>query len=226
MSLKAVIFDMDGVLVDTEPFYIQQTYKFFERRGIEIPKEDLLSLAGMSAQKGFKLRRDWLNPQMPMDVFLSLFFEETGKEPLDYQDVIFPYVHYIIPRLHEHRNLKIAIASSSGIAHIHETVQKARLTGYIDVLTSGVDFENSKPDPEIYISTLNKLGVKPHEAIAVEDSTYGIVAANRAQIPVIARRDIRFPFDRTTADWVVDDLMHAYNLICDLQVSDFFNSTY
>ena len=71
---------------------------------------------------------------------------------------------------------------------------------YLDVIVSGEQFKESKPNPEIYQKTAELLGVLPEECIAIEDSTVGITAAHRAGVKVIALRDDRFDFDRSLAD--------------------------
>lgn len=88
-----------------------------------------------------------------------------------------------------------------------------RIKEFFDVILSGEDFENSKPDPEIYISAMKSLGVKKHDCIIIEDSDYGIEAGNKAGAFVIAKKDERFGFSQAKADLQVYDLLEAYRYI-------------
>lgn len=84
---------------------------------------------------------------------------------------------------------------------------------YFDCMVSGYDFKESKPDPAIYLETLRRLGLKPDEVIAIEDSTYGIQACINANIRVIAKEDHRYNFNQGLADVIASDILEAYNII-------------
>ena len=84
---------------------------------------------------------------------------------------------------------------------------------------SGEMFKESKPDPEIYLYTLSKLGLAAEDCIVVEDSTYGICAAKAAGLKVAARRDTRFPFDQSGADYLLEETCRLKELVQELERS-------
>lgn len=219
--IRAVVFDMDGVLIDSEPVYMEEVIRTLSssfdlaKNGIEQVQleKDLKRLVGSPNQKTYRIIAECLNHKYSA-VQIEAAFAKTANSAFktDYQALLNPHLLNILPKLKSH-DLKLAIASSSPLANILEVIETCQIAEYFDVVTSGLDFKESKPNPEVYLTTLEKLGVKPHEAIALEDSTYGIKACNNANIKVIALSDLRFGFDQSQADYLVYDLLEAYNII-------------
>ena len=112
------------------------------------------------------------------------------------------------PLLHELKQmgLQVALASSSSRECIEQVLTQCEIRELFDCIVSGHEFTRSKPDPEIYRFTMDKLGRKPEECLIVEDSTYGVQAGTAAGGVVAALRDERFPFDQRAAQLHIDSL--------------------
>lgn len=212
MKIQAIIFDMDGVLVDTEPLFRKKVYDFYHRYEKDVPLQELSQLAGSSHQKAMELMRDWFGEDMCVEAFASFYFKHTKPLEFSYQDLIHPYVRYILPRLKQ-QGIRLAIASSSPQKDIEKCISDCELSSYFDFIVSGRDFQESKPNPEIYEYTVSKLGVKKEHCIVIEDSTYGIAAGKHAGLTVYAFHDERFGFDQTKADWIFYDFLELYQCI-------------
>ena len=92
-------------------------------------------------------------------------------------------------------------------------LRQTELTDYFEFFLSGEMFRVSKPNPEIYLTCIEKLGLSAEECIAIEDSEYGIAAAKAANLTCIAKRDTRYGFNQTAADYMVDDLLDIIQII-------------
>ena len=131
---------------------------------------------------------------------------------LDYRTILNPHVLNVLPRLKK-AGYKLAIASSSSMENIKTVTSQCGIDQYFDCMVSGFDFEESKPDPAIYLETLQRLDLKPEEVIAIEDSTYGIQACINANVRVIAKEDHRYNFNQGLADVIASDILEAFNII-------------
>ena len=146
------------------------------------------------------MKKDW-----SVKEFSDIYEAYAAEHPFRYGEVGNPYVKETLDWLKEH-GYKTAVASSSFLSQIEEMEQDCGLDGCFDVKISGEMFEESKPNPEIYLHTAQALGVKPAECLAIEDSSYGIEAARRAGMKVFAYRDERYGVDQSKADSIIDDM--------------------
>ena len=203
--MKAVIFDMDGVLVDSEPKNLEQLNGFYEENGTKVSEAFLHSLVGSSYEYTYKesvrvMKKDWT-----IDEFTEAFDEYVHHHSFGYDEVLNPGVKDILVWLKEH-GYKTAVASSSSMHQIQTMEHVCELEGCFDEILSGEMFKESKPNPEIYLTAAKKLGVEPHECIAVEDSMYGIEAGTRAGMKVLAYRDERYGVDQSKAYAIIDHM--------------------
>lgn len=216
--LKAIIFDMDGVLIDSEPIYTYWVEEFLIKKGIDIDHNDLKQLPGSSREEFMSKLSKWsgLEDKEEIGVFLREYGQYLDKkEPVKFSDLLNPYVKFTLSKFKE-MGLKLAIASSSSMEDIHRMVKECDLSEYFEYLISGRDLKESKPNPEIYYRALKDLNVRKDEALIIEDSNYGIQAAINAGVKVIAKRDVRFAFKQDRADDIADDMFEVY-----LKVKDF-----
>ena len=132
--------------------------------------------------------------------------------PLPYKELIFPDVLKVLNEV-KSRGLKIGLASSSVKADILRALKENHLDGFFDVVLSGEEFKESKPNPEIYLTALNQLGVKPNQALIIEDSEKGIAAGVAADVEVWAIRDNQFGMDQSAAKGLLDSLTDVLDLI-------------
>ena len=211
--LKAVMFDMDGVLVDTEEYIRRAAMKMFEERGLTVEPEDFLPfvgagdnryVGGVAEKYGFPLD-DEEGKQRTYRIYAELA-EEEGIAPL-------PGVMEFI-RICRKRGIRTAVATSAD-----EFKMDINLTGSgigrerFDVLTHGLEVERKKPDPEIYLITAEKLEVDPADCLVVEDAVNGVGAARAAGARCLALTT-SFPADLLgEADWIAPDLS-AYPAEC------------
>ena len=200
--MKAVIFDMDGVIVDTEPYNMERVYQYVLSLNPRAKREDMYQNAG-------RVKQDvWT--RIANIIGLERGWEETM---LDYRQNWVPYHPFEIPYkkifreetidilnwAREH-GMKTAVASSTAYEKVKEILTEVGVVPYLDLILSGEFFERSKPDPAIYLKAAELLGVEPEDCVAIEDSTVGITAGYRAGLRVIALIDDRFGFDRSLAD--------------------------
>ncbi|MCU0081734.1 HAD family hydrolase [Streptococcus danieliae] len=205
MSFQAVIFDMDGVLVDTEHFYYKRRETYLASQGISI---DHLPPAYFI---GGNMKQVWENilgdsydkfdvPQLQADYVV---YKE--KNPLPYRQLAFPHVSHVLQGLKE-KGYILGLASSSVKKDIERALEELEITSYFDVVLSGEEFEESKPHPEIYQAACRELQVDPQKTLIIEDSEKGIQAGVHAGAEVWAIRDYRFGLDQSRASRTIDHL--------------------
>jgi len=193
--IKAVIFDMDGLLIDSEPFWRKAEIEAFGEVGIRLTDSDCRETMGYRLNEVVDLwysRHPWEGSSLKQveDRILALvshYILENGK-PL-------PGVLETIEDC-QSRGLKIAIASSSPMILINSVVRLLNKEKEFDVLHSAQHEEYGKPHPAVFISTARMLGVSPHECLVLEDSFHGVIAALAAKMEVVAVPDSEMIHDK------------------------------
>ncbi|MCI8584620.1 MAG: HAD family phosphatase [Lachnospiraceae bacterium] len=203
MKKKAVIFDMDGVLVDSESVYLQLFRTFLEENQCVIDETLLHTLAGASSQRTWEIVAQMWKEEITPQEMRTLYKKDHPSYEIPYKEILYPGVKDLLVWLKQERFVT-AIASSSSEESIQEMLRETELSSLFDCYVSGKWFKNSKPDPEIYLYTLDKLGLPAGDCIVVEDSAYGIQAAKAAGLTVAAVKDTKFGADQSAADYLID----------------------
>jgi HAD superfamily hydrolase (TIGR01509 family) len=212
--IRAVIFDLDGVLADSEPWWNKidaqllrefgATYRgqyhkdvlgvnyrlaieFYKRKfGISAPTEDLMKRRG--------------------EIATEFFAEHVG---------LFPNTKRVLEELRGMK-LHLALATSSVSASARPFLDRHQLTKFFEVIVTGDEIERGKPEPDIYLHTAKKLGLAADECLVIEDSLSGIAAAKAAKMRVAAIPDRRFVDPREyekECDYLLDDLSEIPALV-------------
>ena len=187
--IKAVIFDMDGVLVDSEVHHFAAEKLILEKNGISITEEEIHSFVGLAMDKMWERVKNKFNLEKPVqklleeDTILRVnYFKNVGKIPP------IEGVEALIEGIRK-EGLKIAVASSSHPDLIKTVLEASNLLQYFSVYLSGFQVKHGKPDPDIFLKTAEKLGVKPEECVVIEDSYNGVTAAKKAGMKCIGYRN-------------------------------------
>lgn len=206
--MKAVIFDMDGVLIDSEALHLYDFRVFLQKHNQNLTNDELSEFVGLDAKTFIgHLQEIW----KPVSLLPSIEeIKEGCKYPSDsFQDMLVPHVRFILSHLKKN-NIKIAIASSSPYNIIYKMLSINDIDSYFDVIVSGNDVQAKKPSPDIYFETLKRLELPSNDCIVIEDSLVGIQAAINAGLYVIALKENRFSVDQSQADCIVNDLIEAW----------------
>ena len=204
--LKAVLFDMDGVIVDTEPLHHKAYKMMFDDVGIDVSDSMYRSFTGQSTRgiceflcKHFDLTLEPISLEKGKRAhFTKLFFEDPDLQLLDgVEDLIKNY----------HSNgLTLVVASSASMFTINNVMKRFDLDSYFKDKLSGADLKASKPHPEIFINATKAAGVSNSECFVIEDSTNGIIAAKEADIFCVAYKSAHSKDqDYTRADMTISD---------------------
>lgn len=210
--IRAVIFDMDGVLIDSEPANLQLIRDFYHEYHKTVSEKYLQSVVGKSDRDAWQdTLKEW-GEEVSYEDYYDLFDKFADSHPFQYQKLVFPEVSKILAWL-KNENYQIALASSSKMATIQKVLKQLEIEDYFDVILSGEMFKASKPDPEIYLTAARLLNLEVGECIAIEDSNAGIASCIAAKMKVIARIDERFGADADRADFKVSQLMELTNIL-------------
>lgn len=205
-KIKAVIFDMDGVLIDSEMLYLEDLLKLVRTKNPKAAKEDLLGVVGRTARDTWLIvEKAAANGQNWESLREEYRKQRTIYETIDYRSIFRKEAKDLIAHLKQ-RGYRLAVASSTKLSLVTRVLTENEIIEYFDQVVSGNMFERSKPDPEIYFYTAEKLRVCPEECLVIEDSTVGITAASRAGMKIAAVIDERFGFDRSLADFEIETL--------------------
>lgn len=181
-TITAVIFDMDGVLFDTERMYMECWREAAEPRGLKNVDEISKACIGRTLQ-GTKEVFEAAKAEQGIDVSFEELHEDCSRrfqkkeerEGLPEK----PGVHEILEYLKENE-VPVALASSTRKAAVMEHLNRAGITGYFQKIVCGDMVDHGKPAPDIYVKACEEMGVKPEQAMAVEDSFNGIRSAHAA----------------------------------------------
>ena len=213
MNYTTVIFDMDGVLIDSENVYYSWLRKFLKRNKMQVDEDRLIAINGMSIAESEILLNTLCEPYTKGERNVwNEFISDHVEVDVSYKELEIPGVRELLIFLKE-KGIKIGLASSSTKHKICEALEDLCIDEYFPVVLSGEDFKESKPNPEIYLKACELLGSLPQETIVIEDSWYGIEAGRRAGCYVIAREEKRLGFDQSSADAIGKDMYHIKEMI-------------
>jgi beta-phosphoglucomutase-like phosphatase (HAD superfamily) len=205
--ISAVIFDMDGVLIDSEPFWQESEIVVFGRAGLDLTREMCLQTMGLRVDEVVEYwRRSHTFDEAPAGALEDAIIGGVVDRILSKGEAKDGAAHAL--DFFRTRGLRVALASSSAYPLIGAVTERLGLADEFEVVYSAADEEYGKPHPGVYLTTARRLGVAPVECLAIEDSFNGLLAAKAARMKCLAvpepsqRRDPRF----CIADSVLDSL--------------------
>lgn len=193
-KIKAILFDLDGVLVNMPDGHYEALNKALALFGVEINKDEHVNFFnGLPTRK--KLEKLEMDGRLPTGLreFINNIKQNYTKEIIpkycvpDYSKII------LLNQLKE-SGYKLGCCSNSMKETLHLMLKSAQLFDFFDIIIGNDEVTNSKPHPEIYLTALERLGLKPEECIIVEDSAHGIAAAEASGAHVYK---VRSPDDVT-----------------------------
>lgn len=179
--LKAVLFDMDGVIVDTEPLHRKAYHQMFDDVDIVVDEDLYSSFTGQSTINICKRLVDYYGLNVTPEYLVSLkrkhykyFFDNDELDLID----------GVLDRIKDYHanNMTLVVASSASMPGIIQIFERFNLNQYFSAKFSGADLKESKPHPEIFLKAAESTGFKKSECLVIEDSTNGIKAAHAANI--------------------------------------------
>lgn len=197
--LKAVLFDMDGLMFDTERLGVDAWKRIYKENGIDVPEELLLSGIGTDGKKTARLYRERLGEAYErMDRKLAV------QQRVQYaNDYIREHGMPVKPGLMEllsylkGNGVKMAVATSTERSRAEHYLRSGGVLGLFDAIVCGDMVRLGKPEPEIFLTALSLLGEKAGDSLVLEDSGHGVLAAHRAGIRVVVVPDLVRPDDDT-----------------------------
>ena len=202
--ITAVIFDMDGVIVDSEPIHIEAEKQTLLKYGVKITTEELRTYTGTTAEFEFNdlIRKYKLNTTAKtlFDVKEDIMFrllEERTEPTIGVIDLI---------KNLKQQGFKLGIATSGHRKLAQYYLNKLGIASFFDTVVCAEDITRSKPDPEIFLKAAQRLGVEPAKCIVIEDAKLGIEAAVKAGMKCIGYSNPNSGNqDLSKADWLVAD---------------------
>jgi HAD superfamily hydrolase (TIGR01509 family) len=199
---RAVIFDMDGLLLETEVLWHRAEVRLFERHGAAFTFEDKLTVMGTSAAfTGEFFARRLALPDQASALIREV--TELMHEELQAQVDARPGAVELVKRLRG--RVRLGLASNSPRFLVDAALGSSGFTDAFDAVVSADDVTNHKPAPDLYLLACERLGVPPGEAVALEDTTSGIASAKAAGLTCIAVPQFA-ETDVSAADRVIDSL--------------------
>lgn len=213
-SMKAVIFDMDGVILDSEPIYDSSVTVHLRELGVEVEPEIFESTRGTTVVEFWSLlqKRYSLADGVESLVLESVRrLDEHFKTNESVQSMLglHDFVDYL-----SSLDKRLAVASSSRMNRISIILERFRIHSSFEVVVSGDEVNLGKPHPEIFQIAADKLGLEAQDCLVIEDSTNGVKAAKSAGMTCIGfRGSSRNKQDLSEADFVVEDFSHLKSVI-------------
>ena len=189
-KIKAVLFDMDGVIFDTEREYLKEWNKIFEKYGYEMKKEIYVSVMGRGRKKVKEIFKENFGDDLPIE---EMYIEKDKmlKEAIENNEVPLKQGALELLEFLKKNEYKTALATSAKKDRVKSQVNHAKINNLFDAIVCADDIVNSKPEPEIFLKAAEKVNVKPENCIVIEDSEAGIRAAFDAGMIAFHVKDLK-----------------------------------
>ncbi len=201
---KAFIFDLDGVLIDTEPFHFETWMQLAVENGLLYNEKIGAKMRGKTRNESLRSLLQQNEKQVDSPIFEEMILR---KNELYLARINALSSHNLLPGAYlllQHlagADVKIGLASSSRNAHY--LVEKMGIAPFFEVIVDGNDIQHSKPSPEIFLLCASKLGISPAECVVIEDSISGVAAAHHANMFCVKVGVVK---DTIHADWEIESL--------------------
>ena len=219
--LSAVIFDLDGVLADSEPWWNQIDAKLLAEYGVKYCGEYHQNVVGVSYRLAVEFYKKAFGLSVPTEEMMRRRGEIAAEFFAD-RVGLFTHVKEVLEELRQMK-LHLAVATSSVSASARPFLDRHQLTGFFKVIVTGEEVERGKPAPDIYLCAAQKLGIAADTCLVVEDALPGVAAARAASMRVAAIPDRRFvdPDEyEKKADYVLSSLKELPALVRKLVVAE------
>ena len=219
--LSAIIFDLDGVLADSEPWWSKIDAELLAEYGVTYRGEYHQNVVGVS----YRLAVEFYKKAFGLSVATDEMMRRRGEiatEFFAHRVGLFPNVKEVLEELRQMK-LHLAVATSSVSASARPFLDRHQLTGFFKVIVTGEEVERGKPAPDIYLCAAQKLGIPADTCLVVEDALPGVAAARAASMRVAAIPDRRFvdPDEyEKKADYVLSSLKELPALVRKLVVAE------
>ncbi len=210
----AVIFDLDGVLADSEPWWNQIDAKLLAEYGVSYRGEYHRNVLGVS----YRLAVEFYKNAFHISASVEELMRRRGEIATDFfanRVSLFPSAKTTLEQLREMK-LQLAVATSSVSASARPFLERTGIRSLFSVVVTGDEVQQGKPHPEIYVRAAKKLGISPEACLVIEDALAGIASAKAAKMRVAAIPDKRFVDPReyeNEADYVIGSLSEIPALI-------------
>ena len=208
---KSVIFDMDGVIIDSEPLHRKSYYLMFEELNIEVPEDLYASFTGMATMPICEKICDFFSLSQSPEILVSTkrkYFSRLFEK--GYKINLIKGALELIKHYYEN-GITLVLASSASMENIEMVFKKFDLNQYFKAKISGADLKESKPNPEIFIKATELSGNSKKDCVVIEDATNGIIAAKSAGLFCIAYNgDDPKSQDYSKADLVINNFENIY----------------
>jgi len=204
--IEAIIFDMDGTLVDTEPFNTEIEKHLFRLNKIEISEEEHQKYLGVASDAMWRKIAEQNKLQIPVSELIKQNHKESFRYLSEVEQIpIMPELVELLKKL-QTKQYPMAVASSSTPEIIDLILSRTNLKKYFQVIVSAEEAGKSKPEPDVFLLAAEKLGIKPANCLVVEDSPNGIKAALAAGMTCVAYQSPGAePQKQTAADAVIQN---------------------
>ena len=203
--MKAVIFDMDGVLVDSQPYHFKADIDTMAEYGVIKDQKFYESFAGTLTADRMRTLKEMFGLDVPVEEMTikreNMILDIMGKEDIKPVSGIPEFLRSI-----KEKGLTTAVASSSDYKLINLILDRLKIAKYFDSVTSGSDVKRGKPSPDVFLLAAERIGIEPAECLVVEDSENGVKAAKAAGMkalgyinPTCGKQDL------SLADFITDD---------------------
>jgi HAD superfamily hydrolase (TIGR01509 family) len=213
-SIRAVIFDLDGVLADSEPSWDEIDAQLLREYGADYHGEYHREVLGVSYRGSVQFFKKKFKISAPTEEMMKRR-EKIAIEFFAERIDLFPNAKRVLEELREMK-MPLAVATSSVGASARPFLDRHRITEFFEVIITGDEIERGKPEPDIYLRAAEKLGVSTEACLVIEDSLSGIAAAKAAKMRVAAIPDRRFVDPREyeeEADYLLKDLSEIPALV-------------
>lgn len=200
--INTVVFDMDGVLINSEAEYYRRQMEQAARLGVEPTTRTLQDYIGKSDTVTWAQAIP--NPDLVPDA-VAAYERGLETEPFDYPRLMNAGALELVRAL-KAAGYKVGLASAAPLPGVELMLETTGLKPYFDSVISGMTLTANKPDPQIYLQSLERLGAKAETSVAIEDSPTGILAAHRAGMQAWAVAPQGYTLDQQTADRIAPDL--------------------
>jgi HAD superfamily hydrolase (TIGR01509 family) len=195
-KLKAVLFDMDGLMIDSEPLSQRAWQRALSDWGYTLTPETYARVIGITVRNALEIYKEVFGPDAPIDTIFvrkqQYFDEILANDGMVIKAGLLDLVDWL-----DGHGIARAVASSTSRPLLNQKLATAGLTGKFDVIASGDEVQHGKPAPDIFLLAAERLGIAPANCVVLEDSNAGIKAAQAAGMLPVMVPDLLPPTEET-----------------------------